>query len=326
MLSRVAESIFWMNRYIERAENVARFIDVNMNLTLDLGDNIVEQWMPLVNTTGDHELFLERYGVPTQQNVIEFLAFDLQNPNSIRSCLAAARENARTVREIIPSVMWEEVNKFFLMVNNIARSDRSTGMPFDFFERVKLGSYLFVGLNETTMSHDEVWHFARLGRLLERADKTSRILDVKYFILLPTPQEVGMPVDTIQWSSLLKSTDAFHMYRKCFGRINPADVVGFLILNHEFPRAMRYCLIQAEESLHAISGSQLGSFQNIAERRLGRLRSELDYIQFDDIIAQGLHEFIDHFQLKLNEAAEAIHESFFAMRPVANQSQRQRQQ
>src|SRR5215475_7541773 len=298
MLSRVADCVFWMSRYIERAENAARFVDVNLNLTLDLGGTLANQWDPLVYTTGDHEDFYKRYGAGTQQNALEMLAFDEENPNSIVSCLKFARENARTIREIIAAPVWEELNKFYLMVTDAARNGKAADNPFEFFNHVKRNGQLIVGIMEATMSRGEAWHFAQLGRLLERADKTSRILDVKYYILLPSVTDVGTPLDAIQWSALLKSASALEMYRKRHGQITPSDVAEFLILDAEFPRALRYCVRGAEESLHAITGTAPATYRNQAERRLGQLRSELDYAQITDIIDQGLHEFIDSFQKK----------------------------
>ena len=209
MLSRVADSIYWMSRYVERAENVARFIEVNLQLMLDAPDGQDQQWQPLVNITGDHEDFAKRCGAPTQPNVIEFLAFDPVNPNSILSCLRAARENARTVREIISSEMWLQLNKFYLMVNSAAENPKALSLLQEFFSEVKNASHLFTGKAAATMTHGEAWHFARLGRALERADKTSRILDVKYFILLRSVEDVGTPFDDIQWAALLRSASAF---------------------------------------------------------------------------------------------------------------------
>ena len=317
MLSRVADSIFWMSRCIERAENVARFIDVNLNLSLDLGPGMDEQWAPLVFTTGDHGEFAARFGRPTQDSVIQFLAFDDKNTNSILSCLRSARENARTVRDMISSTMWEELNKFYLMVESAARQGAGHESPFEFFNRIKVCSHLFEGVTDATMSHGEAWHFSRLGRMVERGDKTSRILDVKYYLLLPSVAEVGTPLDTIQWSALLKSASSLEMYRKTHGRITPGRVVEFLILDRDFPRAMHYCLLEAEESLLAITGGMRGTFRNPAERLLGRLRSELDYTGVQEIIDGGLHEFIDAFQRKLNDVDAAIFETFFALSPLA---------
>lgn len=310
MLSRVADSVFWMARYIERAENVARFIDVNHNLSLDLGQEIGDQWRPLVYTTGDQDAFFSRYTDATRENTLRFLTFDSENPNSILSCLSRARENARTAREIISSDMWEELNRFYLLVRDAVSAGASS--DYDFFMQIKRASHLLIGTTDATMSHGEAWHFARMGRLLERADKTSRILDVKYFILLPTASDIGTTLDVTQWSALLRSTSALEMYRRCHGRIAPPKVIDFLLLNRQFPRSVRYCVGGAEDSLHAITGTPDGMFGNRAEQELGRLRSELDFTSLDDIIEAGLHEFIDDVQKRLNRIGEAIYKTFCA--------------
>lgn len=315
MLSRVANAVYWLNVYIERAENYARFIDVNLNLTLDLPEGTKEQWDPLVKITGDYPLFQELYGPPTKENVINFLASAPSNPNSILSCLAAARENARTVREIISSEMWEIVNSFYLTLKEVISTGRAVQNPHLFFREVKQFSHLFGGTMDATMSHGEGWHFGRLGRLIERADKTSRILDVKYFILLPNAEKPGTPLDRIQWAALLKSSSALEMYLKHYGPIAPSHVAEFLLLNQTFPRAIRYCLVKAQESLQTITGSRLGTYLNTAEKRLGRLRGELDYSDINEIILTGLHEFLDQFQTRLNHVGNAIFDTFFAMAP-----------
>lgn len=316
MLSRVADSIYWMARYIERAENVARFIDVNLQLVLDLVMFEHEQWAPLVKVTGDDSVFVQKYPHADQNSVLHFLTFDRDYPNSILSCLYTARENARSVREIISSEMWEQVNKFYLFVRGAAQDPGLLERPHVFFDEVKRNSHLFTGLAMDTMSHGEGWHFSRLGRLIERADKTSRILDVKYFLLLPRVEYVGTPYDNIQWSAVLKSASALEMYRKRFHRIAPRHVVQFLIFDREFPRAISYCLTKAEDSLHAISGTNPGTYGNLAERRLGRLNADLHFTDAETVVYSGVHEFLDHFQLKLNEVGEAIFETFFAMRPL----------
>ena len=320
MLSRVADSIYWMSRYTERAENIARLVDVNLNLSLDLGPEMDRQWAPLIATTGDQEEFAARYGTASQQNVIQFLTFDEENSNSVLSCLRRARENARTIREMISSQMWEELNKFYLLVRN-AKSDPSVlESPYEFFNRIQLAGYVLEGIMIGTMSHGEAWNFARLGKLLERADKISRILDVKYFLLLPTADDVGTPLDLSQWASLLKSVGALEIYRKSHGRIVPRDVADFLILDRHFPRAMHFCVVRAEQSLLAITGGTIGSFRTRAEQQLGRLRAKLDYAQIDELIAGGLHQFVDNFQTMLNGVGDAIFETFFALRPLGERS------
>ncbi|MBI3757268.1 MAG: alpha-E domain-containing protein [Deltaproteobacteria bacterium] len=317
MLSRVADNLYWISRYIERAENVARFVDVNLHLMLDLPGGAAEQWEPLVITTGDEAFFAERYGAATRENVIEFLTFDRANPNAILTCLRIARENARAVRQTISSEMWEQVNTFYLMVTDSAARDRVREAPYEFFREVKLASHLFEGLTNATMSHGEGWHFCRLGRLIERADKTSRILDVKYFLLLPAVADVGSPIDDIQWAAVLRSASALEMYRKRHHHLTPDQIVDFLLLDREFPRSIHYALIKADESLHALSGTQVGTFCNVAEQRMGQLRAELTYTRVQDIIAAGLHEFLDALQTKLNVIGASIFETFFALRPVS---------
>jgi uncharacterized alpha-E superfamily protein len=311
MLSRVADSIYWLNRYVERAENIARFVDVNLNLLMDSPVGVEQQWEPLVKTTGDLALFKERYGTATADHVVQFLAFDSQYPNSIMSCLQAARENARSVREIISSETWERVNHFYLMVKEVAQAPPLSQLP-SFFAEVKLASHLFSGVMDATMTHNEGWHFGQLGRLLERADKTARILDVKYFILLPSARDVGTALDELQWISLLKSASGYEMYRKCQHRISPNDIAKFLILDRDFPRSLQFCLLEAEKSLCQITETTPGRWVNPADRTLGKLRSELDFITIDDIIDRGLHEFLDDTQVQLNQVGQDIAETFFA--------------
>jgi uncharacterized alpha-E superfamily protein len=320
MLSRVAESIYWMSRYIERAENVARFVSVNLNLSLDFPGEDQQQWLPLVVTTGDDEPFRERYPTPTKESVLRFLTVDRENPNSILSCLMAARANARSVRECISAEMWEHINNFYLMVKGSDGYQSGSGQISDFYERVRFAGQQFTGVTDATMTHGEAWHFCRLGRSIERADKTSRILDVKYFILLPTPDDIGTPLDDIQWSALLRSASALEMYRQRHGQITPSRVVEFLILDREFPRAVLYCLTKANESLHAITGAAMGGFSNPPEQALGQLHAQLAYTRADEIVQRGLHEFVDNLQWRLNLVGDAVHNTFFAMRPLQSSS------
>ena len=314
MLSRVADSIYWLNRYIERAENIARFVDVNQNLLLDAPSGLHQQWQPLVLTTGDLGFFQQYYGEFTDNNVIKFLTFDAKYPSSILSCLQSARENARSIREIISSEMWQQINAFYLMVRDAANHSMTTADLVEFFEAVKQSSHLFAGLTDATMSHNEGWHFGQMGRFLERADKTTRILDVKYFILLPSIQDVGTTLDEVQWMALLKSASAYEMYRKRLQhRITPSGVIEFLILDREFPRSIQFCLLQIENSLHQITGTRRGTWKNSAERKVGRLRSELEYLTVEEIMKGGLHEFLDNLQVRFNEVGEAIFQDFFAI-------------
>jgi uncharacterized alpha-E superfamily protein len=313
LLSRVAEAVYWMGRYTERAENVARFIGVHQNLSLDSPRGTGDQWQPIVDTTGDRAAFLKRYGTATQENVVRFLALDGENPNSIRSCIAAARENARSVRDTISSEMWEQINSLYLLISDYGRKPIAQ-LP-EFCHQVRMACHLFQGITHATMTHNEAWHFIRLGSMLERADKATRILDVKYFILLPSVNDVGTPYDDIQWTAVLKSVSGFEMYRKRFGRIAPDRIVEFLLLDPEFPRAVRYCIVLADQSLHSITGTRAGAFSCASEQRFGMLRSELDYAQVESILKSGLHEFCDALQTKMNTIDECILGDFFAQRP-----------
>ncbi len=314
MLSRVANSMFWMSRYIERAENVARFVDVNGRLILDSSVPEEEQWMALVDTTGDREAFDDRLGKATRENVIRFLTFDNANPNSIYSCVRAARENARAIRETISSEMWEQINTFYLILNDSRSSERALESPYDFFSQVRLASMQFVGVTDTTMSHNEGWNFCRLARYLERTDKTSRIVDVKYFVVPQSNAQERQSLEAVQWAAVLQSASAMEMYRKRHRHVLPDRVVEFLLLDREFPRAALNCVINADEALHAITGAARGVHNTPAERRLGMLCSELVYADVHEILASGLHEYVDQLQTRINSIGEAINETFFSLR------------
>ncbi len=246
--------------------------------------------------------------------MLRFLTSDPENSNSIVSCIRSARENARSVREIISSEMWLQLNTFYLMLKDAAASDRVLSNPNDFVAEVRQASHLFAGVTDATMTHSESWHFGRLGRMIERADKTSRILDVKYYLLLRSVDDVGTPFDDVQWAALLRSASAFEMYRKRHGRISPKGVVDFLMLSDEFPRAVRFSLLDAQASLHAISGTPIGTFRNPPEKHLGLLCSDLSYATVEDILKRGLHEYVDELQTRLNQAGVGIQETFFAFK------------
>ncbi|MBN8221541.1 MAG: alpha-E domain-containing protein [Spirochaetes bacterium] len=325
MLSRAAENIFWLNRYLERADNYARFIDVNLNISLEMPPSYASQWLPLVETTGDTELFHELYKEATAENVIRFLATDTRNPNSIRSCLNMARENARIVREIISIEMWEAINALYLWVQNLhvgayitggsqgssAPGNLSPAALIDFFKEIRKNVMLFYGTMEDSIAHGEAWHFGRLGRFLERADKTARILDMKYFILLPKVSDIGTSLDQLQWAALLKSTGGLQVYRRQYGHIDPHNITKFLIFDRQFPRAIKYCLIWINHSLHELTDSKTYSFSNPAEKKAGSFLSELDYKDYEEVRVQGLHEFLDYVQQRCNEIGGAIGEKFF---------------
>jgi len=326
LLSRVADSVYWMARYIERAENVARFIGVNLHLQLDLPLAPAHQWQPLIDTSGDTAVFKEKWGEASADNVIRFLAFDDQNPSSIFSCLRFARENARSVRETISSEMWEQINSMYLQIQ-LQRAMRQDDALPEVLRSIRLSCHMFQGITEATMQHDEAWNFLRLGRMMERADKTSRILDVKYFILLPSPVNVGTPYDDLHWAAVLKSVSGFETYRKRRGRITPIDIVEFLVTDQEFPRAIRHCVDVAGDSLRQITGTPAGALKYSSEQLMDVLRGELANARLDVVIRTGLHEYLDGLQTKMNEIGDSLNQDFFVLRPekrtgsVQNQTQ-----
>lgn len=316
MLSRVAEAIYWMNRYVERAENVARFIDVNLHINLDSVDPSLEQWNPLVFVSGDNVIFYENYENASRENVMQFLTFDTNNPNSILSTLKFARENARCVRDVISTEMWNQINRFYIEVNASAFNSNWIDQPNTFYSNVKDNVHLLTGITDATMSHGEAWHFGRLGRMIERADKTSRILDVKYFLLLPKVTDIGTPFDNLQWMAVLKSASALEMYKKVWRKITPENVAAFLIFDIEFPRSIYYSISAAERSLHEITGTPLNKYNSKLEKKFGKLRSAVDYTDIEEIVSKGLHEFLDRLQIQLNEIGDLIYNDFFVMEHI----------
>ena len=312
MLSRVAESMYWMNHYLERVQNYTRFIDTHLTMYLELSPDFEEQWLPLIQTTSDEINFRNQYASHSRENVIQFLMFDRNNPNSVVSSLSIARENARSIREGIPGEMWEAINTLYLRVQDGQRcSHWSIEELFEFFIEIKHSCYLISGIAHNTSAHTEGWHFARMGQFLERADKLSRILDIHSYYKMPTNPSKLSTFELIQWGSILKSTSSYEMYIQEFGELRWNHIVAFLLLNTYFPRSLRYCLQEVQKSLHSITGNPIGSFQLPIEKTLGRMKVNLDYIEVDEIIGFGVHEYIDRVQVRLNETGQMIYQTFF---------------
>src|SRR5450432_2968614 len=315
MLSRVADSLYWMSRYIERAENGARLLDVNLQLLLDIGNEAeaMQHWAPVIASLEETDLFDSLYATADERSVTEFVTLQKKNPNSIFSCLTLARENARTTREQISSEMWEQINRLYLFVRSDAAKKLLRSSPHEFFKRVIAGSHLFQGITDATMTHGEGWDFIRIGTLLERADSSSRILDVKYHILLPTGEDVGGNVDTIQWMAVLKSCSALEAYCKPYvSQVAPWKVAEFLITHRDFPRSIRYCIDSLDAALHRISGVAETLYANEAERLSGRLRSDVDYVTIGEILESGLHEYLEAIQKRLVEVSDAMYATYCA--------------
>ncbi|AWG22732.1 hypothetical protein FFWV33_14955 [Flavobacterium faecale] len=313
MLGRVANTLHWMNRYLERAENYARFLDVNFNLSLELPPNEIQQWQPLVVITGDWDLYQKLNTVVEKNKVIYFLAFEEKNPNSIFSCIFRARENARAVRTEITKEVWEQINALYFLVKEGQEKENYDDENIrDFFNDIKKGCQLVYGMYNSTISRNEGYNFGRLGQVLERADKTSRVLDAKYHFLLSSPKSVGSSIDLIQWAALLKSVSAYDMYRKKYGKLSPSSIAEFLILDREFPRSILACLLSAEHSLIKLAVST-DKAENKAQTKLAALRSQLEESDINEIITKGMHEYLHEIQHNLNDISSAIFTVFFAV-------------
>ena len=321
MLSRVANSLYWTNRYIERVENYARFIGVNLNLALDLPPNVNEQWEPLLIATADHILFYQYFDKATRENVMSFMTFDKRNPNSILSCLFAARENARTIRETISKEMWESINAFYLQFKNYDPEKLFNNENVnEFYEEVTRSCQLFHGIVDATFARNEAWHFGNLGRYLERADKSSRFLDVKYFTLYQQNSNNQSTLELMTWTAVLKSVSAYNMYRQTHKALTPINIVSFLILDRTFPRSITYCLLQAERSLYAISTNYPLEGPSIpAEKLMSKLRSDIEYTEEEEIFKKGLHLFLDRFQTRNNSIDRAVHDAYFSLKTTQSQ-------
>ncbi|MCC5849550.1 MAG: alpha-E domain-containing protein [Verrucomicrobia bacterium] len=312
LLSRVAESIYWMSRYMERVENTVRLMDVNWHLMLDLPQVQTNEWESLLHVSGDFDLFKSAYEEVNAENVMRFMTFDLLNPNSMYACLTAARENARAVRDVVTPEMWELINSMYLMVK--AYDSNARGFyrnPFEFYREIQDNVLHFYGVQHATTFRGQAWHFNQLGRMLERADKTSRILDVRYFLLLPSLREVGTALEDLQWAAMLRSVSSLEPFVKKYGPVHARGIIEYLLLDLQNPRSLRHCLKISDHSLRDISGTASGNHHNDAERRLGQLCADLNYLTVDEIIRQGLHECLDDLQIRMNQVHTAISEAYF---------------
>ncbi len=323
MLSRVAASLYWTSRYLERAENTARLLDVNLQLLLDfnqIDDQTLKQhWLPILKSADEEEAFFKQYQEANSRNVTTFMTFCAENPNSVISCISAARENARQVRDQISIEMWEVLNLAYLFFKDgeaeiIWQDGTGAGALYD---RVKSYSHLFQGLTDSTFSRSEGYEFLQFGKYLERADKTSRMLDVKYHILLPKVSDVGGAVDTAQWQAVLRSASALEAYRRFYmAEILPIKVAEFLIFSETFPRSLRFCLTELDSYLDKLGQAQNNRYATATDRSFGRLLNDLKFTSIEDIFSRGLHEYIALVQKVLVELNDHIFQTFMYYPPT----------
>lgn len=306
MLSRVANHIYWMERYLERAENTARLIQVNTHLLLDLPKNVTLGWEPIIDMLSFRDVFYELYKEPDEKSVIKFMVTDTANPGSIINCLAAVRENARIIREIIPSEAWEQINNLFIAAKADGQSVLTRRHRFNCLDRIIVANQTITGLLGGTMLRGEGYAFLRLGRHLERTDMTSRIIDVRSASLLPDLSPEQSAFENIQWMGVLKSLTAYQMYRQEMRiRIKRADVLEFLIQNERFPRSLQHGLMQIGKCL-----KELPNAEDISQL-VADLSLELQQLDTFELTQDSLHEAIDTIQFGVVKIHKAIDAQFF---------------
>jgi uncharacterized alpha-E superfamily protein len=313
MLSRVADALFWMSRYVERAEHVARLLDVWFHLELDLhgaGAAPYELHWTSLAAILQQQMPPRVPGSPVM-TVSHWLAFETDNPNSIMACLARARLNARSIRGTINSEVWRELNKLYWKLSDPEFVARARESPYEFYQAVECGSALFQGLCDAATSHDEGWQFNQLGKFLERADKTIRILDVQYHLLRELSDPADVPLSHLHWAGVLRSCRAYEPYQRLYvGRVEPERVVEFLLLRPDFPRSVRFCLEAAARALEAIEGPAPGRELSKADRLLGLMLGELKYRDLDSILRSDLHDFLAGLQERCAQVGRAVQERY----------------
>ena len=312
MLSRTADHLYWMARYIERAENMARVLDVtySMSLVPNAAQSEAALWLPALEISGNVEAYEEDYDNVNAADVIHYLSMDMNNPSSIYNALRNARENARAVRVAMTSETWENINALWLEFDQFRGQDLAQNGLLEFCDWVKARSHLFRGVCFGTMLRDDAFSFVRLGTFIERADNTARLLDVKYHLLLPEEEEVGGAVDYYEWSAVLRSVSAFQAYQKIFSdTIVPWRVAELLVLRSDMPRSLHACLDEINHILDQLSGNR----QTECRRLAGELHARLRFGKMQDIFQKGLHEFLSDFIDSNNLLGAEIQRNFLSI-------------
>lgn len=305
MLSRVAENIYWMARYIERAENTARLIMVNTNLLLDLPKTGQLGWQPIVNILGCEERYRQQHDDYDERAVLKFLISSPDNTNSILNSLRLARENARTIRDIIPREAWEQINHLYHSARSTAQSGYYRKGRFDYLQRIILGAQTITGLLAGTMLHDMGYDFLKMGRNLERADMTTRIIDVRSADLLPAHEEMT-PFENIQWMSVLKSLTGYQMYRRTVQeRVSRPFVLKFLLKQKQFPRSFYHALLEVKSCLNNLKRND-EAIHILNEVGKKVLRADQAILKQEE-----LHRFIDELQVGLADLNAVISNTYF---------------
>ncbi|AMV39285.1 alpha-E domain-containing protein [Planctomyces sp. SH-PL62] len=315
MLSRVAESLYWMGRYIERAENVARLVDIGLFIELDAEIGSGEGFAPVeiaLRILSCREDLPMDVGVSSRDAALRFLTFDRGNHQSILSMIARARENARGTQEVIGVDVWSEVNRLYLFLGGTSAQRMFVRGPSSLFNAIKNSCLLIDGMIQNTLPRDEVYYFLELGRHLERLDVLCRILRAKCPLLTQEVEGHEAPMPLVGWTSLLRSCSAHGPFlRSERERIEPEGVIRFLVLESDFPRSIRYSAARCQKSLEAISGGGQDAYGCEAERILGRLESDLRYLDVAEIFDRGLLKFLESLQVTCHRVSDEIQRCFF---------------
>lgn len=292
MLSRAADDLFWVARYVERAENTARLLEVADRMALmPVQAGRTNEWMSVLIAGGVEPLYREKIGTVTERETLDFMAFGADNPSSIRNCFHVARENARAQRHVLTRELWEAMNDTWLGIRDMNLAKMEEMGRSSFFDWVKQRSHLVRGAIAGTMIRDDAYHFIRLGTFIERSDSTARILDVKYHLILPDAAPVGGAADYYQWTALLQSVSAHGSYRRLTGDdVKPWKVADLLILRPEMPRSIRSCYDEIMLNLNTLSQDYGRRLESV--RIAGQMHSRLLYAQIDEIFQTSLHEFL----------------------------------
>lgn len=306
MLSRVAENIYWLARYVERAENTARLINVNTNLMLDLPRNAQPGWEPIIDILGIGNGESVTLDDTDERSVLRYLISDNQNPSSIISSLVMARENGRTIRDIIPREAWERVNDLYMFAKDQALKGISKRGRYEYLRGIISGAQTLTGILAGTMLHDEGYSFLKMGRNLERADMTTRLIDVRTASLLENAPEELTPFENIQWMSVLKSLTGYQMYRRTVQvRIQRSEVLRFLLQERRFPRAFYHAVCEVEACLRSLP------HHDVPLKVLQPLQDKVLKADPAKLKQEKLHTFMDHLQLELAQVHLAIRTSYF---------------
>ncbi len=323
LLSRYAEALFWLGRYMERIENLARILDVTDTFVRHGVDQ--SGWRSVIQINADEDRFTRLYGTANAANVAQFYLVDRDNPTSMLSSLFAARENARALRPLIPTEMWSQINIFYNRVRQLSAADAAPSRVSGLCAYFKEQCQAHAGITDGTFFRDQGWAFYCIGKYLERGDQTSRLVDIKYHTLLPRPDDVGSALDVSQWHALLRAASGYQAYRRVNpSYMTPGSVAGFLLMNRAFPRSVTLCVRQIEFYLGQLSSSYGLRGTHAAQERLDGLRAALMDQTINQILARGLHEFLDWVQLQLIGLQDAMATAFWQA-PGAGQQQSQRQ-